>query len=340
MKNTFFLTTLISISFFTFVFSTQAQEVAVFTSGGNVIDSVIQQAKITEWTEDKKIYVIEFDVVNNLDKTQEGIKYALELYDSTKEQGKFLVDQTVYDEIITLEPKGRTRKRVQYNFPVSFQGEYELHLLTATEDGIEFDRKVLGAISKDKSEGIDIDITQCQNKIGFDEQHIFKEMDLFDEESFEIRCKNLKNLSKGDLVFNPKVIIKQQTKFGKVIGEEILEQQNLKSGQEQNFSFQIPVMSNGLYRYKGELMLIGANQKKISNSIYFNYVFKKDKNGDNISDFDENEINSEQIDIENKITDFSVKNVIVGFTIIIILILIIILIIRNKQIFLSLFGRK
>ncbi len=325
MKKIFFLITIFSIGFC--ALTAQAQEVVLFKSG-DVIDSVIQQAKIAEWTGDKSVYVIEFEVANNLDKTQRGIKYALELYDSTKEQGKFLVDQTVYEEVIILEPKGRIRKRIQYNFPVSFQGEYELQLVTVIEDVIEFDRKVLGVIGKDKSEGVAIDIAQCQNKIGFDEQHIFKERDLSNEEFFEIRCKNLKNLSEDDLVFNPKVIIKQQTKFGEIIDEKVLEQQNLKSGQEQNFSFQVPVISNGSYRYKGELVLVDDSQNEISNSIYFSYIVQKDENGNVIQDpngIDVMEIN--QVEVEDD-DDFPIKIVLFGILASVSLLIIVILIFR------------
>lgn len=310
MKKIFFAITILFLGLITF--STQAQELAVLKSG-TVIDSVIQNAKISEWTGDKSVYVIEFDIANNLEKDQGGIRYSLELYNSTKEQGKFLVDQRVYDEVINLNPKGRVLKRVQYDFPVSFQGEYELQLLLATEDGVELDRKILGNISKDNSEGIFIDITKCQSKIGFDDYHIFKEVDLSGGDSFEIQCKDIENLIENDLSFYSKVIIKDQTKFGEIVEEKKLEKQILKSEEVQNFSFQVPAVNNSSYRYEGELFLVDENQEKISNSIYFSYVIKKDENGEVIQD--PNEISEvmevNQTDSEAEGIAFPVLNIVV-----------------------------
>ncbi len=287
MKKILFLLTFVLLAFFSF--SIQAQELALFKSG-DVIDTVIQNAKIAEWTGDKSVYIVEFEIANNLSKDQEGIKYALELYNSSKEYGKFLVDQKVYDETVKLDPEEMILKRVQYDFPVSLQGEYELQLLITTDDGIELDRKTLGNIGRDKVEGIFIDITQCQNKIGFEENHIFKEMDLTDNDSFEIRCKNLKNVSDKNLNFNAKVVIRQQTKFGEVIDEKVLDKKNLKPNKEQDFSFKIPAINKSIYKYKGELFLINSNKQKVSNSIYFSYMIKMDENGDIIKDPSTSEI--------------------------------------------------
>lgn len=328
MKKIILLVTILLVSFF--ATNVQAQELALFRSG-DVIDTAIQNAKIAEWTGNKSIYVIEFELANNLSKDQEGIKYALELYDSSKEQGKFLVDQKVYDEIINLEPKESKLKRIQYDFPVSFQGEYELHLLIATEEGIVFNRRVLGVISKDKAEGVFIDITKCQNKIGFDEYHIFKEIDLSNKESFEIRCRDLESLSSSTLDFYPKVIIKHQTKFGEVIEEKVLEKQSLESKKSHNFSFQISTTNDSSYRYKGELMLVDESQKKVSNSIYFSYVIKKDENGNIIQDPDDidevMEIN--QVDVGDEVKDFPVMNFVVIIVLFIALIVVLIFVFRR-----------
>lgn len=275
----FFLTIFLS-----FNFQTQAQR-QVFKSG-EVVDAEIQKAKILEWNEDKNIFVVEFNLVNNLDLTQNEVYYALELFDNSKEQGKFLVDRMVGEDLINLAPNGLVTKRIQYNFPASLEKEYELQLVMTTKKGFEFDRKILGLISQKKAQGIFIDITQCQSKVKNNQNHIFKEIDLVGEEKFEIQCKNVKNLSSENLTFIPKIKIRKASKLGEIISEKTLQSQILQFDEQENFSFEVLVENEESFKNYGELFLTDQNGQVISNKIYFSFLNSKNaKNGE--KDFQE-----------------------------------------------------
>lgn len=322
MKKFFYLAL-----FFLFLFNFNNQEIEaqkqVFKSG-EVVDSEIQKAKILQWDQNRSSYIIEFDVVNNIDLSQKNIHYFLEIFDSSKEQGRFLVDRSVYDDLIDLSPNGAVNKKIEYTLPTSLQKEYELQLVLVTDKGFEFDRLTLGQISQRNPQGIFIDVTQCQSKYDFQRNHIFKKIDLTESNSFEIECKNVENLNQEDLNFTPKVLIRGENVYDQPVETKNLESQTMKFEGKNDLSFTIKVNGDELTKHESELFLTNEAGEMISNKVFFSY------NSEKIEKEEEN-LNGgpvEDISFLNQIKDFFTVNIMIVLFLSIVVVFVIIIVIR------------
>ena len=89
--------------------------------------------------------------------------------------------------------------------------------------------------------------------------------------------------------------------------------------------------SIGSYQYEGELALFNEDQEKISNSIYFSYIVKKDEDGNSIQDPNgvETVMEINQVDVVDEIKVLPVMNVVVIIVLFIALVLVLIFVFRG-----------
>lgn len=296
-----------------------ANEESVFESG-NIIDTEIKTAKILSWNSDKSDYIIEFNIVNNLNLSQKNIHYILELYGHSKEQGKFLVDRVIYDDIINLNPNESIKKTIEYELPTSLEKEYELQIVLLTNDEVAFNRLSLGLINQKKSQGIFIDINKCQSKYETEKNHIFKEINLTEQNYFEIQCEDIKNLNKENLTFYPKILIREKNNFGNIVENKILDSKTINSNEIENLSFIVKINNYGSLKNKGELFLTDNQGNIISNKIFFTYNFENPESI-NLSSSDNS---VEKTTILNKLKNlFGLKKYLIYFSLIILIFIII-----------------
>jgi hypothetical protein len=249
------------------------------SSRQTIAQVILQKAEISEWTKDKSTYVINFKVVNQDNVRQDNIKYAIELYQTFKKQGRVLVERSVFDEnMFSLEPNEIMHKRIEYHLPLSLGAQYELELVLATENGMEIDRDNLGVVQQLQTNGIFIDSLKCSLSSELNNFNLLEVavLDSQKESSLTLKCRRIDNLTDNFLNFSPEFITRNNSIYGEKANKKILSTQKLLPENRDPIFFKVPLI-NDENIHPIELTLLDKNGEKISNSLYFNYIMTTEK---------------------------------------------------------------
>ena len=106
---------------------------------------------------------ISFDL-NNMEGTQSGIKYAIEL---TRNKDNQSIDETVYQDVINLGVDQTISKQFTYTAPSYLSGDFNLVLSVKNENGLPLSNVSLGSITlKGTNEYLEIIANSCAIKDG------------------------------------------------------------------------------------------------------------------------------------------------------------------------------
>ncbi|MFZ4500068.1 MAG: hypothetical protein ACOYMZ_01040 [Minisyncoccia bacterium] len=157
--------------------------------------------------------------LNNGEGMQSDVRYSVSLV--SNEGGKqTLVDEKIYEEILTLAPNSSLSREVIYDVPTTLDGSYTVLVRARNQSGFLFGITVAGEVTLVASEnGVSIDPLSCRTEVkpvtatGYIPH---ANVILLPEESFRLLCV-IKNPTGAPLSVTPRYI----TREGSAFGEEI-----------------------------------------------------------------------------------------------------------------------
>ncbi len=157
--------------------------------------------------------------LNNGEGMQSDVRYSVSLV-SEANNTQTLVDEEVYDEILTLAPNSSLSREVIYDAPATLDGTYTVLVRARNQNGFLFGITVAGQVTLVASEqGVAIDPLSCRTefKPGTATGYIpDASITLLPEESFRLLCV-IKNPTGASLSVTPRYI----TREGSAFGEEV-----------------------------------------------------------------------------------------------------------------------
>jgi hypothetical protein len=101
------------------------------------------------FVQDGHTFTIDFDISNRVG-VQSGIKYGVALVETTQ-AGQVIVDEHVYDEVVSLGENSRVHRTVNYTAPSPLTGQYALVLNSKSASGFPFGTTFLGMVTIPRS---------------------------------------------------------------------------------------------------------------------------------------------------------------------------------------------
>lgn len=232
------------------------------------------EAKIISQNENK--LKISF-VLTNRERIQPGIKYAVELYKIDAQGMKTLITSEVYPESLTLAENSTFSKEIEYDAPQFLNGIYQVQLTFKNEKGLRFGFSNAGdATFSGTGKSVEIEPASCGLKIEpSSDAKIYSPMqgvDISKDEKLIATC-TLKNNSASSFSATPQVTIYARDIFGKQLSQTKVEKLDFSNSQEQNVSWEIPIVSKP-QAYDAEYVLLDAGGKEISNEMIFHFVLQ------------------------------------------------------------------
>lgn len=233
----------------------------------------IQNFKIV--SQEGNVFKISFDLTNGKG-IQSGVKYGIKLI-GQNDKGKFVVDEKVYPEEITLYENSKVSKEVTYTAPLSAGGEFVLMAESKNSSGFPFALSYSDKITlTPKAEGVQILSDTCKLSIK-DEQipkvyTLNQGVDINLGEILTLSC-DVQNFSKKESIVTPNYETTYRTTYGNVVPAKggTLESVTLKSQGIQNLLLELPKAKNPqAYDVKVSL----KNGEEISNEVVVHYVLR------------------------------------------------------------------
>ena len=245
--------------------ATPAQAVVIATV--NIYD-----AKIV--SQDKNNIIISFDL-NNREKAQPGIKYAINLVQKGDGDARTLVDQKVYDEVLSLSENTTITKQITYQAPEYLSGNYEIWVTSQTDKGLPLGQGLAGEVKlTGNNEYINLSdcYLQVQGEAKDKKYALGQGVDVNPEETLLANCTAKSNF-KTEQVVSPVFTTYYRDTFGEKIKEEKQENITLKANESKDIVLIIPKAQKP-QAYDAVLSLINMQNKSISNVMDFHYVLR------------------------------------------------------------------
>lgn len=220
---------------------------------------------------DEKNYGVSFDIVNEWDKTQPDVRYALEIF-ASDEQGGYLVDKVVYDDDISLLPGQSVHKELTYAMPSSLPiGDYNMEIKLTSKKGMDLALSEVGTLQKKDQEGLYIDPSTCYLKVGQEQFALMQGVDLSQDEQFYLVCENVTNFNDESKSIRAQMITRERVATGPMISQQDLAETEFAAGESKQISYSIDRPEKA-QSYEGRILLYMDDGSSVSNGINFRYV--------------------------------------------------------------------
>lgn len=261
IKSAVVILTLMLVGTFLVVSNSQADTIATVE---------IYKAKIE--SQDGNKLKISFDIFNEQN-IQPGIRYSIELDKKINEEDADLVDQKSYPEVLTLGPGERVHKVVDYEIPSYLSGEFEVWVLSDSENGMPLGQGHAGSVTVNGSgNNIDILADSCNVRVeGEDKTYsLVYGVDSASSEKLILNCK-VKNGFSTEIAAVPSFDTFLRNTYGDKISSAKQTTVKLAAGEEKSVDFIIPKAEKP-QAYDAVLVFLDSNGKGISNKITAHYV--------------------------------------------------------------------
>lgn len=232
-------------------------------------DINVRDSKII--SQEGNTFKISFSISNGLE-IQTGVKYGLELVKISGDN-RFVVDEKVYDESLTIAENTTINKEIIYTAPNTLNGKYKLFILVKNENSFPFGSGFLGEVNiSNEISGIQILDESCKISNSGKDYNLYETINVLPTDTLRLTC-NVLNNSKNKIEFTPFFSTKVGTVYGKEVDVESLKIDSLTLDPEKTktFSFIIPKPTIPQI-YHVSLSL--KSDQTYSNHVNFNYVFR------------------------------------------------------------------
>jgi len=218
---------------------------------------------------------ISFDIYNEQG-VQPEIKYAVQLVKS-KDQKQSLVDQVVYDEVISLREGEVVNKGIDYIAPEFLSGDFSVMLMAKNASGLILAMASVGDIKLNgNGQYVEILNDSCYITIDGDTSgkryFLYEGVDISSSEKLKGNCQVWSHLAeKTELT--PTFKTYWRNSFGRLIKAENGQSLVLNPNEKKQIIFDLP-KTDIPQAYDIVANLVDAQQKEISNQVTFHYVLQ------------------------------------------------------------------
>jgi len=208
--------------------------------------------------------------------SQPDIRYGFQLIKNNAPT-QILVDELIYDEVISLNENASKYIEASYKFPEYLPvGEYDLFLVSKNESGFPFGSVFVKKLDlKNKpTAGVTIIPESCFLKIKGDSEkfNLIQGVDIYPNEGLSISCEIVNN-SEAPVSIKPDFKFYTMSTFGKIAESEVVNENqiNLDIKEKKLFSFIVPKAKKS-NAYQVKYSLTDLDGKVFSNELIFRYV--------------------------------------------------------------------
>ena len=272
--SSFFIFVSLLVAPIIFAEEVKNNEIKKSTDSITVIAEVnIQNFKII--SQEGNVFKISFDLTNGMG-VQSGVKYGIKLV-GQNDKGKFVVDEKVYPEEITLYEKSKVSKEITYTAPGSMGGKFVLMVESKNSSGFPFAISYSNEIIlTPKTEGVVIFSNTCKLSIKDEKPSktytLSQGVDINLGEILVLSC-DVQNFSDKEITVIPNYETTYRTAYGNIVPGEggTSESVILKSQERKNLLLELPkAKSPQAYDVKVSL----KNGEEVSNSVSIHYVIR------------------------------------------------------------------
>ncbi len=235
-------------------------------SGGVLVATVnIYNAKII--SQNDRDFSISFDISNRIG-AQPQIKYAAELLDVSSNQ---LVDEKVYDEVLSLGENTTLNKTINYTVPSSIPaGSYNLYILSENESGLILAQSSLGKVNIAKSSASSVEIVPNSCEL-YANSELLASSSVVDSTSTITANCTVNSSYTGSVDLVPNFVTRANTSFGNIASTAggSSESIEIKPGAN-SISAELPKASIP-QNYYVAFSLASADNSIVSNTVGLNY---------------------------------------------------------------------
>jgi hypothetical protein len=231
-------------------------------------------------TEDARIMSQEGNTFNvaftitNKEGIQTGVKYGLQLM---PEGAKYIVDEKVYSESVTLNENSTVKKEIVYNAPSNLSGSYNLFLKISNESSFPFSIVSLGKVKLAPSvKGIQVMNDSCYLQLEGDKSNtrytLMQNVDIDDEEVLKLTCTATNTTDKA-LSLTPFFETRYFSSFGGVAPQSggVFTAIKFAKAEKKSFTVSLPKGTQP-QSYHVKFLLMDENIS--SNSVYAGYIVR------------------------------------------------------------------
>lgn len=238
----------------------------------NLIATVnITDARILE--QKNGVFTLAF-TLSNRDGIQSGVKYGVQLI---ADNAKFISDEKVYDESLTLAENSLTKKEIAYIAPAYLDGSYNLLITSKNENNLPLATVSLGKVKLTSSQkGVYIAPESCYLQVegekGAPHYTLLQTVDIEKTETLRLNCSAVNNTAET-LTLTPFFQTRYYSSFGKLATQIGGDYKSIafKKGEKKNISILIP-KGDAAQTYSLKFSLMDA--KNISNTINASYLVR------------------------------------------------------------------
>lgn len=285
IKNLFMIKKiLLNISLCIFIFFSLILSTKVFAETTETNSAPTDNNRVSAYTniqnlkiisQEKNRFIISFDIYNGKG-VQTGVKYGVNLTKEAEVGGQ-LVDEKIYDEILSLAENTTITKKIIYNAPESLEGNFELYIRAKNENGFRYgvalvDKVELVAINK----GIIILPETCSLSIVGEKilsgYSLLQGVDIDQNESLSLSCTAV-NTSDQEIEATPVYETHYRTTFGKIVPQTEGDKNVINFGPNEKKSINLTLpkaLSPQAYDVKINL----EHKGKKSNDVVVHYVLQ------------------------------------------------------------------
>jgi hypothetical protein len=243
------------------------------TSSSNIVATVnIEDAKIV--SQKGNIFKISF-TLSNREGLQTGVKYGVKLFSDT---GKYLADEKVYEESLTLYENSKVEKEITYVAPSVLSGSYTVYLASNNENNFPFGIVEVGKAKLVASiKGIEIQNTSCYlqvvGEVGNTHYSLIKStIDIAQNEQLRLTCTAV-NKANTSMTVVPYYETHYFSAYGKVAPQEGGDYKSITfaKGEKKTFSVILP-KSNTAQFYNLKIGLLSSDTS--SNFVSVGYIIR------------------------------------------------------------------
>jgi hypothetical protein len=211
----------------------------------------------------------------NGERIQSGIKYAVELMQNDG-QNVTLVDEKIYDEVLTMGPRQIIHREIDYTAPSYLKGEYQVWVGSQNDKGMPFAGAISGTVTLNGDfQYIGIDSKKCYLKVDGqpDTQYTLTQgVDVSSSENLTLTCTLKNNFSSSETV-TPRFDTYYRTIYGDLVSSEKSANITLSGGEEKVIDFSIPKAQKP-QAYDTVMTLLNSGGKEVSDKVTAHYVIQ------------------------------------------------------------------
>lgn len=273
MKKIAFAICFLLIVSFVFAVEANAQSQSATSSPQAVVVATVNIYNAQIVSQNGNNFKISFDL-NNRTNIQPGIKYGVQLLQSTTTAQQYMADEKVYPEVITLYPNETQNKSIDYSAPAYLNGKYDLWLVAKNESGLLLALSRVGEVSlSGNNQYVEILASSCyiKKENSQDKHYLMEGVAVAPGEKLFGVC-DIQNHFSSAVTLMPSFESYYRDSFGNKVdvSNPVYDPIAMKAGEKKTVFLPLPLASEP-QAYNAELSLLQNNQE-ISNSVSFHYV--------------------------------------------------------------------